>query len=374
MNGAKLQHSYHDLQSLQQIRSASKKDEQGALRQAAEQFEAIFFNMLLKSMRQANKAFEAEGLMNSQTTEFYRDMHDNQMATDLAQKGSLGLADILVQQLDPTAAAKNRQQAAALLLPGEQNRELAMPQAQQFNEQPEMALLQAQSAQQLVQAGVIQPGRRDASVLTPLLEKLQQQREKAAQSAVQQTATPDLATTQTSPAPWQVDSPVAFIKSLLPAARKAAGALGLDPLALIAQAALETGWGKRMIKTASGDNSFNLFGIKASRNWQGDTAVVDTLEYRQGVARKEQAKFRAYTSPEDSLRDYTEFIANSLRYQQAVAAAAEPAAYFSELQAAGYATDPNYAQKIMSVYRSTAFEQVRAELESSQDFAAAADE
>ena len=374
MNGAKLQHSYHDLQSLQQIRSASKKDEQGALRQAAEQFEAIFFNMLLKSMRQANKAFEAEGLMNSQTTEFYRDMHDNQMATDLAQKGSLGLADILVQQLDPTAAAKNRQQAAALLLPGEQNRELAMPQAQQFNEQPEMALLQAQSAQQLVQAGVIQPGRRDASVLTPLLEKLQQQREKAAQSAVQHTTTPDLATTQTSPAPWQVDSPVAFIKSLLPAARKAAGALGLDPLALIAQAALETGWGKRMIKTANGDNSFNLFGIKASRNWQGDTAVVDTLEYRQGVARKEQAKFRAYTSPEDSLRDYTEFIANSLRYQQAVAAAAEPAAYFSELQAAGYATDPNYAQKIMSVYRSTAFEQVRAELESTQDLAAAADD
>lgn len=374
MNGAKLQHSYHDLQSLQQIRSASKKDEQGALRQAAEQFEAIFFNMLLKSMRQANKAFEAEGLMNSQTTEFYRDMHDNQMATDLAQKGSLGLADILVQQLDPTAAAKNRQQAAALLLPGEQNRELAMPLAQQFTEQPEMALLQAQSAQQLVQAGVIQPGRRDASVLTPLLEKLQQQREKAAQDAQSQATTQDLAATQANPAPWQVDSPVAFIKSLLPAARKAAGALGLDPLALIAQAALETGWGKRMIKTANGDNSFNLFGIKASRNWQGDTAVVDTLEYRQGVARKEQAKFRAYTSPEDSLRDYTEFIANSLRYQQAVAAAAEPAAYFSELQAAGYATDPNYAQKIMSVYRSSAFEQVRAELENSQDFAAAADD
>lgn len=375
MNGAKLQHSYHDLQSLQQIRSASKKDEQGALRQAAEQFEAIFFNMLLKSMRQANKAFEAEGLMNSQTTEFYRDMHDNQMATDLAQKGSLGLADLLVQQLDPTAAAKKHRQDASLLMPGESSRELMLPDAQRFTEQPELALLHAQSAQQLAQAGVIQPGRRDSSVLSPLLEKLQQQREKAAQQADQQSAvTQQNNVTKASGTPWQVDSPIAFIKSLLPAARKAAGALGLDPLALIAQAALETGWGKRMIKTASGDNSFNLFGIKASRNWQGDTAVVDTLEYRQGVARKEQAKFRAYTSPEDSFRDYTEFIANSLRYQQAVAAAAEPAAYFSELQAAGYATDPNYAQKIMSVYRSTAFEQVRAELENSQDFTAAADE
>lgn len=373
MNGSKLQHSYHDLQSLQQIRSASKQDEQGALRQAAEQFEAIFFNMLLKSMRQANKAFEAEGLMNSQTTEFYRDMHDSQLATDLAQKGSLGLADLLVQQLDPSAATKGRQGATALTMPGEHQRELALPDVQQLTVQPELSLLQAQAANQLLQAGVLQPGRREESILSPLLEKLQQQRAQA-EAAREQSKATEAASLSTAQVEWQVESPVAFIRSLLPAARKAASALGLDPLALIAQAALETGWGKRMIKTATGDNSFNLFGIKASRNWQGDTAVVDTLEYRQGVARKEQAKFRAYRSPEESLRDYTEFIGNSVRYQQAVASAAEPAAYFSELQAAGYATDPNYAQKIMSVFRSSAFEQVRAELESSQEFAAAADE
>ncbi|MFN3898768.1 MAG: flagellar assembly peptidoglycan hydrolase FlgJ [Alishewanella aestuarii] len=373
MDSGKLQHSYHDLQSLQQIRTASRSDEQGALRQAAEQFEAIFFNMLLKSMRQANKAFEAEGLMNSQTTEFYRDMHDNQLATDLAQKGGLGLAELLVQQLDPAAAAKQRK-AVELLMPGQRADSLSMPQAQQSHDSSDLGLLQAQAAAQLTQSGVLQPGRRDESVLAPLLEKLELQRAERAKQQAQKAAA-NQAKSEVAPTNhWQIESPTDFIRALLPAARKAAGALGLDPLALIAQAALETGWGKRMIRTNDGENSFNLFGIKASRNWQGDTAVVDTLEYRQGVARKEQAKFRAYSSPEQSLKDYTDFISNSVRYQQAVAVAAEPAAYFSELQAAGYATDPNYAQKIMAVYRSSAFEQIRAELETAQEVPAAADE
>ncbi|CAM5206985.1 flagellar assembly peptidoglycan hydrolase FlgJ [Alishewanella longhuensis] len=379
MNSGKLQHSYHDLSSLQQIRTAAKNDEKGGLRQAAEQFEAIFFNMLLKSMRQANAAFESEGMMNSQTTEFYRDMHDSQMASDLAQKGSLGLADLLVQQLDPQAVVAQRKKADSLLMPGESaNKGLALPEAQHFTEQSDLALLRAQAMQQLVQADVIQPGRRELSQLSPLLDKLQQQRERvqAEKAAAEKSkeVQPVAATTATQDTVFRADSPVEFIRSLLPAAKQAASALGLDPLALIAQAALETGWGKRMIKTASGDNSFNLFGIKASRNWQGDTAVVDTLEYRQGVAKKEQAKFRAYSSPEQSLQDYTQFIGNSVRYQQAVAAAKEPAAYFSELQAAGYATDPNYAQKIMSVFNSSAFEQVRSELKSAKDFSDAADE
>ena len=173
---------------------------------------------------------------------------------------------------------------------------------------------------------------------------------------------------------WQIGSPEDFVRKLLPAAKQAAKALGLDPMAMIAQAALETGWGQRMIKTAQGDNSFNLFGIKAQRNWQGESAVVDTLEFRGGVAQKEQARFRAYSSPEQSLQDYANFISDSPRYQQAIQVAAQPAAYFNELQAAGYATDPAYAKKIMAVYQSPAFNQVRAELNATQDFSNGADE
>ncbi|MEE2003055.1 flagellar assembly peptidoglycan hydrolase FlgJ [Alkalimonas sp. MEB108] len=297
--------SYHDINSLQQIRQSAGQDEKQALRQAAEQFEAIFMNMLLKSMREANAHFEADGMMHSETTRFYRDMHDNQLASDLSQSGSLGLADLIVQQLDPTAAVSSQRQP----VPGD----LLMPQP-----------IQRQS--------------------------LQKRARVAATADSEPQALPVMVANQ--PSRWQVSSPAEFVERLLPAAREAAAALGLDPLALVAQAALETGWGQHMIRTANGENSYNLFGIKASRGWQGDTAVVDTLEYRQGVAQKEKARFRAYASPEQSLQDYVQFIRGSARYQDAVKVASDSVAYFRQLQAAGYATDPNYAEKIKSVLSS----------------------
>lgn len=297
--------SYHDINSLQQIRQTAGQDEQQALRQAAEQFEAIFMNMLLKSMREANAHFEADGMMHSETTRFYRDMHDNQLASDLAQQGSLGLADLIVQQLDPAAVANQPKPLA----PGE----LMMPQP--------------------IQRAVRQ------AAMSPASASMQPAAETAKTDSLQESR-------------WQVSSPSDFVARLMPAAREAASALGLDPLALVAQAALETGWGQHMIRTADGENSFNLFGIKASRGWQGDTAVVDTLEYRQGVAQKEKARFRAYASPEQSLQDYVQFIRNSARYQDALKVASDSVAYFRKLQAAGYATDPNYAEKIKSVLNS----------------------
>ncbi|MBU2179068.1 MAG: glucosaminidase domain-containing protein, partial [Gammaproteobacteria bacterium] len=139
----------------------------------------------------------------------------------------------------------------------------------------------------------------------------------------------------------------------------AAAHLGLEPLALIAQAALETGWGQRMFKTGTGQNSNNLFGIKAQANWQGQVAVVDTLEYRQGVAQKEKARFRAYDNAEQSLHDYVDLIQSNPRYQAALSVASDTKAYFQRLQAAGYATDPNYAQKILSVLEGSSFKEVR---------------
>lgn len=316
--------SYHDINSLQQIRQSGAKDEAVGLRQAAEQFEAIFMNMLLSSMRKANEAFKDEdGFMHSETTKFYEDMYDNQLASDLSQSGSLGLADIIVQQLSPQHIAEQsrRPNPEEMLMP------VARPAAR------------AHSSSAALQA---------ASPLT-------------AASGSQQTDTTVTSKISSEQIPsWSVSSPKAFVERLLPAARKAASALGLDPVALVAQAALETGWGQRMIQTASGDNSFNLFGIKASRGWQGSTAVVDTLEYRQGVARKEQAKFRAYPSPEHSVQDYVDFIRQSPRYQDAVNAASDSMAYFRQLQAAGYATDPNYAEKIKSVMNNPAIRALRA--------------
>jgi flagellar protein FlgJ len=333
--------SYHDLTSLQQISSNSGKDEKAALRQAAEQFESIFFGMLLSSMRKANEAFEVEGMMNSQTTKFYRDMHDSQMATDLAQKGALGLADLLVEQLSPALGKKaTADNTFALSEP----KTLHMPRY------------------------ILPAVKIDAQTDT--------QKESSAATTVAAPAPAKITTAQpdsVKPA-WQVANPEQFVRTLLPAAREAAKALGLDPLALIAQAALETGWGQRVIKTAKGESSFNLFGIKANNGWQGETAVVDTLEYRAGIAKKEQAKFRSYTSPEHSLRDYADFIKQNPRYQDAVQANGDTKAYFEQLQVAGYATDPAYAQKIMKVYQSTAFDKVRQEQGATQDYGDSADE
>lgn len=338
--------SYHDLTSLRQIRSSAGKDEKAALRQAAEQFESIFFSMLLSSMRKANAGFEVDGMMNSQTTKFYRDMHDSQMATDLAQKGALGLADLLVQQLSPAlggSSAANGHSLPGHKLAGQSDNVLAMPKV----------ILPAQKAERSATADNTVPAVSAQISATPVT---------AAEQSI-----------ETAPAQWQVQSPADFVKSLLPAARQTAKALGLDPLALVAQAALETGWGQRMIKTAKGTNSFNLFGIKANNGWQGDTAVVDTLEYRGGIAKKEQAKFRAYHSPQQSLQDYVAFIQQNLRYQDAVKASGDTKAYFEQLQAAGYATDPAYAQKIMAVYQSPVLQNARQSSGDTQDLGQTAD-
>lgn len=322
--------NYHDLTSLAQLKhSSGKDDDDAALKQAAKQFESIFMGMLLSSMRKANEVFEDEGVLNSNATKFYQDMYDKQLSTELSEKGSLGLADLLVQQLRPS---KGKTTPASML---------KMP--------TEAAPVQDKKTTMAAEATVVSPvaaAKKSPEVIPSVV-----------------TASPAIVTetlaSEADKEDWTFDSPSEFIQKLMPAAKQAAQKLGLEPLALLAQAALETGWGQRTFKTAEGNNSFNFFGIKAHNSWQGNVAVVDTLEYRQGVAQKEKAKFRAYESPEQSLGDYVDFIKSNPRYQQAVAMADNPKAYFQQLQAAGYATDPNYAQKILSVFNSDTFKQAR---------------
>ena len=121
---------------------------------------------------------------------------------------------------------------------------------------------------------------------------------------------------------------------------------------MLAQAALETGWGRYMIRDESGKNSFNLFGIKADKRWYGEQAVVTTLEYRGGIAQKEKAAFRAYDSYEGSLNDYARFLQANPRYTKALSQAHDAVSFTRELQQAGYATDPAYADKIQRILRS----------------------
>jgi len=150
-----------------------------------------------------------------------------------------------------------------------------------------------------------------------------------------------------------VSAASAFLNKLAGVAKETAEALGLSPHLLLAQAALETGWGRKAIKGGAGQESYNLFGIKAGGQWTGKTVEVTTTEYSHGVAQKKVESFRAYGSYAESFADYARLIRH--RYGAAMASGATAQGFGRALQAKGYATDPDYAQKIARVAQSVAY-------------------
>jgi len=295
------QSNYQDIASLNNLRKEAQADESKALEKVAKQFESIFMKMLLKSMRDANKAFESDSALNSQSSETYRNMHDDQMATELSENGSLGLAQLIVQQLSPQVSGYT---PASVL---RSNANLPMTDA------------------------VANLG--------------------GANKPAPSTDTPASISNQPSPVAPQPSFSSArdFVEKLLPLANQAAKELGASPTMLIAQAALETGWGQKIVNKQPDQSSFNLFNIKADKRWDGAQANVSTLEYRDGIAVREKAQFRAYDDFSQSFSDFTDFIQQSPRYQPALEKVSNPASFLQGIQQAGYATDPNYANKVMAI-------------------------
>ena len=278
---------YTDFSGLAALRARAREDKDAALDEVSRQFESLFLQMMLKSMRDASLG---GGLMDSKQSEFYRDMYDKQIAVDMAQKQGIGLADVLKRQLGGGISA------------------------QYSDLSPEEYLGMPITARPVNGADAATVARRSVD----------------------------------TPAAFD-GSPEAFVDALWPVAEQAAAKINLPPEALLAQAALETGWGRHVMQHGTGDSSHNLFGIKADSRWQGDKVMVSTLEYRDGVALNTRANFRAYESFEHSFSDYVDFVRRNPRYQQALAQTNDPKAYFSALQEAGYATDPAYAQKIQRI-------------------------
>lgn len=295
-NQLEMSRNVHDVKGLDNLRRAAKSGDENAIKEAAKQFEAIFVQMMLKSMRKAQDALaDKDSPFNSQQVKFYRDMHDQQLAVDLSTNGNMGLADLIVQQLSPDDA-KNFTPASIM---------------------------------------------RNDATLSDI------QRSRALNNSAS-THTFEGSTQPTKQAAFA--SPTDFIQQLLPKAEAIAESLGISPKALLAQAAVETGWGRYVIHDHNGKNSHNLFGIKADKGWQGDKTAIDTLEYQQGIAKQQKAAFRTYSSFNDSLQDYVSFVKDNPRYEGAVKNSNDPKAYFEALQKAGYATDPAYADKVMSVF------------------------
>ena len=224
--------SYTDFAGLSELRSQSRVDPQASLKQVAKQFEGIFIQMMLKSMRDANLA---EGLLDSQHSRTYQSMYDKQIAIELSRQQGLGLADMMVRQLSRSNGIESGTGAEA-----------AAPGSAQAN-------IPVNSVNAV-------EGGKDGS-LHPRVNAVESVKERGLGGI-----TPD----------WQPDSPETFIRELWPHAQRAARELGTRPELLLAQTALETGWGKHMIRGTDGRNSFNLFGIKADAGCCGfiDTSIT----------------------------------------------------------------------------------------------------
>lgn len=274
---------YADFSGLESLKQNVKADDPKAIRAVAQQFESLFTNMMLKSMRDARVG---QGLGDSEQSDLYQDMYDQQIALKISQGKGLGLADMLVQQLTRNRAA---QAAAGGAVPGA-------------------------------------PGG-------------------TAGGGTSAAATSATATHASGAVPTATR--VSFIRQMEPYAQQAAGQLGVSADTLIAQAALETGWGQHVPASATGASSSNLFGVKATGSWQGEAVTAATTEYDgAGQPTTLSQPFRAYASIQQGVNDYVTLLQRSARYAPALGTGDDVQAFGSALARAGYATDPSYVQKL----------------------------
>ncbi len=275
---------YTDFHGLSQLRADVRNETSDeSIEQVARQFESIFTQMMLKSMRDASPAEGA--LFDNDQSKMYREMFDKQIALTMSEGRGIGLKEMLIRQLGGADTLSQVDGAKGL--------------------NPLPARLPA----------------KHATVSPQMVGNIEYRADR-------------------------IESPREFVDQMRPEAQRAAALLGVSPDVLISQAALETGWGKAIIQDPNGKSSHNLFGIKADARWQGERVAVPTIEYKNGVASKEVHMFRAYDSYAESFDDYANFIQSNPRYENALSVAAIPQQYLAGLQQAGYATDPEYASKI----------------------------
>lgn len=321
---------YTDLNGLAQLKTAARKQSPEAVKAAAKQFEAIFVGNVLKSMRDAKLA---DGISDNDQSRFYKEMYDQQLAVHLSGKPGVGLADLIVKQL--THDDKK-----------DDSRKMGI---EDYLNRSSSANKTVSPSSRAVSKAVAARENGDWIKQNKAIFRSYLQNNRPVKEFTEIT----LKNGDSRP----IHSAEDFVRKLYPYAEQAAKELGVEPKVLLAQAALETGWGRSVIKHGDGSSSFNLFNIKAGKSWQGERATVSALEYENGVARKERSGFRSYNSYRESFHDYVQFIKNSPRYRNALEHAGNSERYLQELQRAGYATDPSYARKIMGIYNGDAMAQ-----------------
>ncbi|KZY63140.1 hypothetical protein A3742_02000 [Oleiphilus sp. HI0071] len=312
--------NYNDLNALQNLKSARHKDSREGIKAVAEQFESMFISMMLKSMRDANKTFSEGNILSSNDTEFYQEMFDSQISVSLAGAGDggIGLAKVIERQL---LENKGLKQESGL----EQALSMADMSTYERKDFPRLNVARLGDAMDEVD---------QVLDIEDSIARIPEEQHVA--------ATPITA----------FSSPEQFVEALAPIASKVEAQTGISARLMLAQSALETGWGQKPILKGDGSPSFNLFGIKASGNWQGEQADIVTTEFHQGVAVKQRDAFRAYGSFEESFQDYAQFLQGNPRYEEALTVREKPIEFARALQDSGYATDPQYADKLGRIMHS----------------------
>ncbi|SDS61456.1 flagellar assembly peptidoglycan hydrolase FlgJ [Pseudomonas granadensis] len=404
--------SYSDLNRLNQLKVGDKNSDEN-MRKVAQEFESLFLGEMLKSMRSATDALGQDNPLNTPAAKQYQEMYDQQLAVSMSREGGgIGLADVLIRQMsknkpmapgEAAAASAAKQQealakAAAVPTPiaagtvatngplsrlnGERplwasrsvnapNTDISRRNDMQLINQRRLAL-PPKLADRLL-AGLVPSAPATAAAATAAVASnalpqraatpaiggsgplyngdwlARAEEQKAAAGGQMQVYGRAMAQIPLAPAKKAFSSADEFVNTMLPMAKEAADRIGVDPRYLVAQAALETGWGKSVMRAQDGSSSHNLFGIKASSNWKGDSARAITSEFRNGAMVKETAEFRSYASYKDSFHDLVTLLQSNNRYQEVLKSADNPEQFVRELQKAGYATDPNYANKISQI-------------------------
>lgn len=389
--------AYTDINRLSSLKHGDK-DSQGNLKKVAQEFESLFVSQMLKAMRSANEVLAKDNPMNTAATRQYQDMYDQQLAVTLSTRGNgIGLQDVLMRQLSKDKGV-NHAAAADTSVAGTTGADAAAPAktalAGSVYQRPLWATRSAAADQ--VASTAATEGRNDMAALnarrlslpSKLTDRLLAGIVPSAATHIAKPATvassatgnngdwtmdPNLAAPSQSvrsmaqpplaPAKRAFGNADQFVATMLPLAKEAAARIGVDPVMLVAQAALETGWGKSIMRQGDGSSSHNLFGIKAMGSWKGAEARAITSEFRDGKMVKETADFRSYDSYADSFHDLVSLLQNNNRYKEVVNSADNPEQFVKELQKAGYATDPDYASKIS---------QIAKQMKSYQTYAAAA--
>ncbi|AHC37127.1 MULTISPECIES: flagellar assembly peptidoglycan hydrolase FlgJ [Pseudomonas] len=398
--------SYSDLNRLNQLKVGADKNSEGNMRKVAQEFESLFLSEMLKSMRSATEALGKDNPLNTPAAKQYQEMYDQQLAVSMSREGGgIGLADVLMRQMqknkpvDAQAATLQGPAAADAAKKVDVPTEIAAgtkadgPLGRSNGQRPlwayrvavpEGASAHANDMALMNQRRIALPSKLTDRLLAGIVPtapvaidaKNAPLRNSAADDSVVNStartfAVPSgrmqvygraVAQPPLAPAKKAFSSQDEFVATMLPMAKAAAARIGVDPKYLVAQAALETGWGKSVMRAEDGSSSHNLFGIKAGKSWQGGQARAITSEFRDGAMVKETAQFRSYDSYQDSFHDLVTLLQSNDRYKEVVKSADNPEQFVRELQKAGYATDPAYASKISQIAKT---------MDSYQNYAAA---